>query len=61
MRGRQLLGSQRPRCAVSSLNYFPNKVFPFPFSLSLVWSFRGQNVLRGEDFVTPRPDTMYST
>ena len=23
-------GSQRPRCAVSALNYFPNEVFSFP-------------------------------
>ena len=33
MRGRQLLGSQRLRCAVSTLNYFPNDVFSFPLSL----------------------------
>ena len=44
MRGRQLLGSQRPRCAVSTLNYFPNEVCSFPFFWSLVYSFRGRNV-----------------
>ena len=44
MRGRQLLGSQRLRCAVSTLTYFPNEVFSFPFFWSLVYSFQGQNV-----------------
>ena len=43
MRGGQLLESQRLRCAVSTLNYFPIKVFSFP--LNLVCSFRGRNVL----------------
>ena len=33
MRGRQLLGSQRLKCVVSTLNYFPNEVFSFEFSL----------------------------
>ena len=37
MRGRQLLGSQRLRCAVSTLNYFSNEVHSFP--LNLVCSF----------------------
>ena len=44
MRGRQLLGSQRFKCATSNLNYFPNYVFFFP--LNLVCSFRGRNVLK---------------
>ena len=44
MRGRQLLESQRPRCAISTLTYFPDEVFSFPFFLSLVYSFRGRNV-----------------
>ena len=44
MRGRQLLGSQRLKCDVSTLNYFSNEVFSFP--LSLVDSFRGRNVLK---------------
>ena len=57
MRGRQLLGSQRFRCAVSILNYFPNEVFSFP--LNLVCSFRGQNVLKDGGFVTPRPERVY--
>ena len=35
MRGRQLLGSQRLKCAVSTLNYFPNEVFSFPLYLVL--------------------------
>ena len=47
MRGRQLLGSQRLRCAVSILNYFLIEVFSFP--LSLVCSFRGRNVLKEGD------------
>ena len=51
MRGRQLLGSQRLRCAVSTLNYFPNEVFSFP--LNLVCSFRGRNVQKDGGFVTP--------
>ena len=59
MRGRQLLGSQKLRCAVSTLNYFSNKVISFP--LSLVCSFRGRNVQRGEDFVMPRSERVYST
>ena len=53
MRGRQLLGSQRLKCAASTLNYFPNEVFSFP--LNLVCSFRGQNVLKEGEFVTPVP------
>ena len=60
MRGRQLLGSQRLRYAVSTLNYFPHKVSSFPLSLDFL-SFRGRNVLRGEDFVTPCPERVYST
>ena len=40
MGGRQLLGSQRFRCAVSILNYFPNEVFSFP--LNLVVHFKGE-------------------
>ena len=59
MRGRQLLGSQRLRCTVSTLNYFPNEVFSFP--LSLVCSFRGRNVLKEGGFVTPRPERVYDT
>ena len=50
MRGRQLLGSQRLRHAASTLNYFPDEVFSFPFSLSLVYSFRGRNVLKERGF-----------
>ena len=57
MRGRQLLGSQRLRCVVSILNYFPNEIFSFP--LSLVCSFRGRNVLKEGGFVTPRPKRVY--
>ena len=59
MRGKQLLGSQSIRCAVSILNYFLIEVFSFP--LNLVCSFRGRNVLKEEGFVTPRPDEMHST
>ena len=59
MRGRQLLGSQRLRCAVSTLNYFPNEVFSFP--LSLFDSFGGRNVLKEGGFVTPRPERVYGT
>ena len=59
MRGKQLLGSQRLRCAVSILNYFPNEVLSFP--LSLVCSFRGRNVLKEGGFVTPRPERVYGT
>ena len=59
MRGRQLLGSQRLRCTFSIWNYFPNEVFSFP--LSLDFSFRGRNVLKGEDFVTPRSEKAYGT
>ena len=44
MREKQLPGSQRLRCAVSILNYFQIEVFSF--SLSLVCSFRGRNVLK---------------
>ena len=33
MRGRQLLGSKRLKCAVSILNYFLIEVFSFPLSL----------------------------
>ena len=58
MRGRQLLGSQRLRCAVSTLNYFPNEVFSFP--LNLVCSFRERNVLNEGGCVTPRPDEVHS-
>ena len=59
MRGRQLLRSQRLKCAASTLNYFPNEVFSFP--LNLVFSFRGRNVLKEGGFVTPRPDEVHST
>ena len=38
------------------MRYFPSLSFR-----SLVYSFRGRNVLRGEDFVTPRPGRVYST
>ena len=57
MRGRQLRGSQRLRCAVSTFNYFSNEVFSF--HLSLVDSFRGRNVLKEGGFVTPRPERVY--
>ena len=57
MRGKQLLGSQRLKCAVSIPNYFPNEVLSFP--LSLVCSFREQNVLNEGGFVTPRPERVY--
>ena len=59
MRGRQLLGSQRLRCAVSTLNYFLIEVFSFPWNL--VCSFRGRNVLKEGGFVTLRPDEVHST
>ena len=59
MRGRQLLRSQRLRCAVNTLNYFPIEVFSYP--LNLVCSFRGRNVLKEGRFVTLRPDEMHST
>ena len=59
MRGRQLLRSQRLRCAVSTLNYFPNEVFSF--LLSLVCSFRGRNVINEGGFVTLRPERVYGT
>ena len=59
MRGKQLLGSQRFRCVVSTLNNFMIEVFSFP--LSLVCSFRGRNVLKEGGFVTPRPDEVHST
>ena len=57
MRERQLHESMRLRCAVSTLNYFPNEVLSFP--LSLVCSFRGRNVLKEGGFVTPRPKRVY--
>ena len=59
MRERQLPRSQRLRCAVSILNYFLNEVFSFP--LSLVRSFREQNVLKEGGFVTPRLKKVYRT
>ena len=59
MRGKQLLGSQRLRCAVSILNYIPNEVLSFP--LRLVCSFRGRNVLKKGGFVAPRPERVYGT
>ena len=59
MRGRQLLGSQRLKCAASTLNYFPNEVLSFP--LSLFCSFRGRNVLKEGAFVTPRLEMVYGT
>ena len=59
MRGKQLLRSQRHRCAASILNYFPNDVLSFP--LSLVCSFRGRNVLKEGGFVTPHPKRVYGT
>ena len=59
MGGKQLLGSQRFRCAVSILNYFLIEVFSFP--LSLVCSFRGRNILKEGGFVTPRPDEVHRT
>ena len=59
MRGRQPLGSQRLRCAASTLNYFLIDVFSFP--LNLVCSFRGRNVLKEGGFVTPRPNEVHST
>ena len=59
MRWRKLLGSQRLRCAVSTLNYFLNEVFSFP--LSLVDSFRGRNVQKVGGFVTSRPEMVYGT
>ena len=58
MRGRQLLGSQRLKCAASTLNYFLIEVFSFP--LNLVCSFRGRNVLKEGGFVTPHPDDVHS-
>ena len=57
MRERQLLGSQRLRCADSILNYFLIEVFSFP--LSLVCSFRGLNVPKDGGFVTARPERVY--
>ena len=59
MRWRQLLESQRFKCAFNTVNYFPNEVLSFP--LSLVCSFRGRNVLKEGGFVTPRPDEVHST
>ena len=58
MRGKQLLGSQKLSCAVSIPNYFSNEVLSFP--LTLVCSFRGQNVLKEGGFVTSRPKRVYS-
>ena len=57
MRGKQLLGSQKLRYAISIPNYFPNEVLSF--SLTLVCSFRGRNVLQEGGFVTPRPKRVY--
>ena len=59
MRGKRLLGSQRLKCAANTLNYFLIEVFSFP--LSLVCSFRGRNVLKEGEFVTPCPDKVHST
>ena len=59
MRGRQLLGSQRLKCAASTLNYFLIEVFSF--LLNLVFSFRGRMVLKERGLVTPRPDEVHST
>ena len=59
MRGRQLLGSQRLRCADITFNYFLIEVFSFP--LNLICSFRGQNVLKEGGLVTPRPEKVYNT
>ena len=59
MRGRQLLRSQRFRCAVSILNYFLIEVFSFP--LNLVCSFRGRNFLNEGGFVTLHPDEVHNT
>ena len=56
---RRLLGSQRLKCAANTLNYFPSEVFSFP--LNLVFSFRGRNVLKEGEFVTPRPDEVHNT
>ena len=59
MRGKQLLGSQRFRYAVSILNYFMIEVFSFHLNLNC--SFRGRNVLKEGGFVTPRPDEVHNT
>ena len=59
MREKQLLGSQRFRCAVSILNYFLIEVFSFPLNLNC--SFRKRNVLKEGGFVTPRPDEVHNT
>ena len=59
MRGRQLLESQKHRCAASTLNYSLIEVFSFPWNL--VCSFRGRNVLKVGGFVTPRLDEVHST
>ena len=59
MRGRQLLGSQSPRCTASTLNYFLIEVFSFPWNL--VCSFQGRNVLKEGGFVTPCLDEVHST
>ena len=56
MRGRPLLRSQRLRCAVSTLTYFPHEVFSFPFLWSLVIHFEDEMFLRREEFVTPGPE-----
>ena len=50
MKGRQLLGSQRPRCAISILTYSPDEVFSFPYFWSLIYSFRGRNVPKEGEF-----------
>ena len=55
MRGRQLLGSQRPRCAISTLNYFLNEVIYFPYFWSLIYLVRGRNVPKEGGFCNPVP------
>ena len=59
MRGKQLLGSQRFRCAISILNYFLIEVFSFP--LNLVVHFEDEMFLKEGGFVTPRPNEVHST
>ena len=61
MSGRQLFGSQRPRCAISILTYSPDEVCSFPFVWSFSFHFEDEMFLRREDFVTPRPERVYST
>ena len=58
MRWRQLLRSQRLRCAVSTRNYFLIEVFSFHWNL--VCSFRGRNVLKEGGFVTSHPDEVHN-